>query len=146
MWRWQHGKLIWLVRILDEHLPAVEADLHRYYRLDIIDLYRGKLSVRKLLSLLQGLPRGSALHVAITGEEASWSPGDYLLAATVDLLQVSNWLFMQANSKKGTRNPFPDPVQRPGRKTLQEAPDQESQRFASAQEVSAFIARATRGH
>lgn len=102
--------------------------------------------MRKLLSLLQGLPRGSALHLTLAGDEATWTPGEYLLAAAVDLLQVSNWLFMQANSKKGTRNPFPDPVQRPGRTTPTETPDQGSQRFASAQEVSAFIARVTRGH
>ncbi|GAA2294082.1 hypothetical protein GCM10010149_47550 [Nonomuraea roseoviolacea subsp. roseoviolacea] len=109
-----------------------------------MDLYRGKLSIRKLASLLSGLPRGSALHIAINGEEATWSPAEYLLAAAVDYLAVGNWLFMQANSKKGTRNPFPDPVQRPGRKTSQ-TPDQEPRRFASAKEVSAFIARVTRG-
>lgn len=133
-----------LARILGGHFPAVEADLHRYYRIDLLDLYRGKLSVRKLLSLIWGLPHGSALHIALHGDEARWTPGDYLLASAVDLLQVSNWLFVQANSKKGVRTPFPEPVKRPGKKTSAK-PDQEPKRFASAQEVRSFIARVTGG-
>lgn len=126
---------------MGEHHSAVEADLQRFYGVDLLDLYRGKLSIRKLAALVSGLPRGSALHIAMSGEEALWGTSDYLLAATVDHLAVANWLFVQANSKKGARNPYPDPVPRPGDKKKNEEP----RRFASAKEVSAFIARVTRG-
>jgi hypothetical protein len=137
--RWQHGKLVWLARTLGEHFSAVESDLQRHYGVDLLDLYRGKLSIRKLLSLLSGLPRGSALHIATEGESATWGTNDYLMANAVDHLAAANWLFVQANSKKGAKNPRPDPVQRPGSKKNDDTAD--DRRFASAQEVRAFLAR-----
>ncbi|GAA3473884.1 hypothetical protein GCM10018965_084370 [Nonomuraea roseola] len=131
---------MWLARTLGEHFDAVEADLHRYYQIDLLDLYRGKLSVRKLIALLSGLPRGSALHIATEGDAATWSTSDYLLANAVDYLAIGNWLFVSANSKKGARNPRPEPVPRPG---SQKKTQEEPRRFASAKEVSAFLARVT---
>jgi hypothetical protein len=124
---------------LSEHHSAIEADLAHYYGADLLDLYRGTLSVRKLFALVSGLPQGSALHRALRGDAADWDTNDYLLAAVVDYLAVANWLFIQANSKKGTKNPFPEPVKRPGAKSK----DDEPKRFASAKEVSAFLARVT---
>lgn len=58
---------------------AVEADLHRFYQLDLADMYRGLLSVRKVSVLVLNLPRGAQTWIcvggsgAITAEvEASW--------------------------------------------------------------------------
>lgn len=117
--------------------------MQRYYGVDLLDLYRGTLSIRKLSALVSGLPRGSALHIAMRGEEAMWGTSDYLLAAAVDHLAVANWLYVQTHSKKGANNPRPDPIPRPGTKPKQR---NDSRRFASAKEVSAFISRVTGGN
>lgn len=57
----------------------VEADLQRFYNLDLADLYRGLLTVRKVCVLVMNLPRGAATWTAIGGRaaitaevEASW--------------------------------------------------------------------------
>jgi hypothetical protein len=58
---------------------AVEADLHRFYNLDLVDMYRGLLSVRKISVLVMNLPRGSQTWVSVGGAgaisaevEAAW--------------------------------------------------------------------------
>jgi hypothetical protein len=57
----------------------VEADLQRFYNMDLADMYRGTVTVRKVCVLVMNLPRGSATwqalggQVAVTAEvEASW--------------------------------------------------------------------------
>ncbi len=57
----------------------MEADLHRYYRLDVVDVWRGTITFRKLGVLVRGLPPESATQrrgLAARG----WSLTDYLLA------------------------------------------------------------------
>jgi len=44
-----------------------------------------------------------------------WSRTDMLLAALVDEMRRSNWLFSVVNSRKGSKQPkYPDPIVRPG--------------------------------
>ena len=61
------------------HGEALEADLQRFYQVDLTDMYRGVLSVRRVSVLAAHLPRGSAVGerlggaAAITAEvEAGW--------------------------------------------------------------------------
>ncbi|MCZ4117881.1 hypothetical protein [Streptomyces sp. H39-S7] len=61
------------------------------------------------------LPRDSATLRELHGEAADWSVTDYLLAAAVDHLAESNWMFATVNRDEDT-DPleFPKPVPRPG--------------------------------
>jgi hypothetical protein len=47
--------------LTDELCIALEADLDRYYRRDLGDLFNGTLSFRKLVVYLKGLPTDSAI-------------------------------------------------------------------------------------
>ena len=65
--------------MLQNHGEALEADLQRYYQVDLADMYRGRVSIRRVSVLASNLPRGGAVGVrlggpaAITAEvEASW--------------------------------------------------------------------------
>ncbi|MFB7580110.1 hypothetical protein ACFWG5_05635 [Streptomyces hydrogenans] len=67
--------------------------------------------------LVKHLPRESALQRQIHGEAAEWSVTDHLLAAVVDHLAVSNWMFTCVNSGEDSDPPeFPQAVPRPGSK------------------------------
>lgn len=92
--------------VLREHGDALEADFERVYRIDICDLWRGHLSPRKAAVLLMGLPPGSLVWQEL-GEDAAWTAGEHLLAATVDALNIANW---QRSDGKGKQ---PDPLPRP---------------------------------
>ncbi|MDF9814603.1 hypothetical protein M2266_003834 [Streptomyces sp. SPB162] len=65
--------------------------------------------------LVAHLPRDSATLRELHGEAADWSVTDYLLAAAVDHLAESNWMFATVNRDEDT-DPleFPKPVPRPG--------------------------------
>jgi hypothetical protein len=68
------------LRLLDEHGDAIEADLLRFYRVDLLDLYRGTLSPRRLGVLISALPAKSALVRALNGGEPPWSRLEHLIA------------------------------------------------------------------
>lgn len=72
-----------------------------------------RLSLRRLAVLIRGLPPDSATVRAID-PAAQWSATEYLLAHVLDVLQVGNWLVVESNKRKGSRNPYPKPVPRPG--------------------------------
>ena len=82
------------------------------YGLDLRESLWGSkpLGARRLLALVSGLPKDSALSRAAGGD---WTQEDELLATIVDLVGMSNHMFLQANSKKGTTLPnfvsFPRP-------------------------------------
>lgn len=59
--------------LLREHSDALEADLQRYYQIDLADLWRGGLSVRRLSVLVQYLPSESAISAAVTGLPREWT-------------------------------------------------------------------------
>jgi hypothetical protein len=44
--------------------------LHRYFNVDLADMYRGKVSIRKVSVLATNLPRGSAVGVRLGGVAA----------------------------------------------------------------------------
>lgn len=119
---------------MTEHAEAVEADLQRYYGVDLLDRYRGRLSSRRLRVLIQHLPRDAALVRALHGEEAEWGLTEHLLAAAVDHLAAGNWLFASAHTpENGDPPPRPDPIQRPGLN----APDRDQ--GATPEQIAAFF-------
>lgn len=70
------GGICGLVQLLREHGEAIEADLLRYYQVDLLDLYRGEMSWRRLRVLVRHLPLESATARAIQPPDAKdefWS-------------------------------------------------------------------------
>jgi hypothetical protein len=100
------------VALLSEHGGAVEADLLRFYRVDVRELGTPRLTWRRFLALVAGLPRTSATFRAMHPESADWGLLEQLTAAACDALSIANWQRAQAGSK--TRIAPPKPIQRPG--------------------------------
>lgn len=96
-------------------------DLHRYYRLDLMGLRDGTLTLRKVGVLLAGLPPESATMSALAplmepaddgdGLPRQWSTTEHLLASVVDAVTVQTWAMRQLKSSK--RIAPPDPLPRP---------------------------------
>jgi hypothetical protein len=100
--------------LVEEHAEALEADLLRHYGVDLLDWHRGRLSSRRLAVLVRHMPRDSALARAVHGEAADWDVSDYLLAAAVDHLAESNWMFATVNQDEDAEAlEYPAPVPRP---------------------------------
>ncbi|MET7360003.1 hypothetical protein ABZS76_16330 [Streptomyces sp. NPDC005562] len=106
---------------VDEHAEALEADLLRFYGLDLLDWHRGRLSSRRLAVLIRQLPREGAVARETEGEAAEWSVGDYLLAHVVDQLAQANWMFATVNQDEDA-DPLgpPRPLPRPGDDPVEE--------------------------
>ena len=103
------GKLLSLVYLLREHGEALEADFQRVYELDLLDLYRGRISPRKAALLALKLPAGSAVWQEMGGPLA-WTSQDYFAAAQLHAQQVANW--MQTKDGEEGRN-APEMLQHP---------------------------------
>lgn len=77
---------------------------------------------------------------AVVDEAAEWSETDYLLARISDSLELSNWLFIQANSGEESNDiPTPAPLLRPGQEQPEIVPDTHT--YASTDEVVNFFNR-----
>lgn len=68
-----------------DHPEALEADIQRVYGIDLGGLWRGELSVRRLVVLVRYLPPDAAVWSEQSGVDFGWSLTDYLLA---DLFHV----------------------------------------------------------
>jgi hypothetical protein len=75
---------------------------------------------------------------AVVDESAEWSESDYLLARISDALELSNWLFIQANSEDNDI-PAPAPIPRPGH--VEPEPESDTYTHASTNEVIDFFNR-----
>ncbi|MGC9439256.1 hypothetical protein [Streptomyces sp. WG5] len=129
--------------MLQEFSDELEADLMEFFQEDLNDLFRGRLSFRKLGSYIKSLMRkpGRSVLLMAMDEAAGWSPEMYIAARMSDALEVSNYLFIQANSSADAEPiEAPQPITRPGQpEVVPEKPKTES--FASGQEVAAFFNR-----
>lgn len=117
------GGILSLGGVLTEHWDVIEADLHRHYAVDILDVFRGLLSWRKLRVLIEQLPADSFTKHALAGIEFDpWSATEHLLAMLHDLVADLTWITATVNSKK--KIPVPKPLPRPGdkAKTQRETP------------------------
>lgn len=93
--------------LLREHGEVIEADFQRYYGLDLLDLYRGRLTPRKTMALIKGLPPGSALHRA-HGGDAFWS--DEVAAIKQMEHRLVTALIAVNGGKRFPKPPEPPPV------------------------------------
>ncbi|MGE3795113.1 MAG: hypothetical protein AB7I38_14460 [Dehalococcoidia bacterium] len=103
-----------LAELLTEHGEAIEADLAEYYAVDLGDLFRGRLSWRRLGVLIRGLPVESRFVSSLprtTGVDTDdstasrWSHQEYILADLYDLL-------LAAHSRDHSAKPYPRPRHR----------------------------------
>ncbi|QDH92459.1 tail assembly chaperone [Gordonia phage Dmitri] len=85
------GKLNRLAATLIQFGGEVEADLLRFYNVDLLDLWRGRLSLRRLSTLLLHLPKDSALAIATNGGTSPWSLTDILLADLWVITGKARW-------------------------------------------------------
>lgn len=106
--RIHRGGIAGLYAFLKERAGAVEADLLRYYQVDLADLGGRRLSWRRLGVLLRYLPDDSATARAQHGTQG-WTVDTYLLAMIADHLAAANW---QRAGKKNA--PKPERLPRPG--------------------------------
>lgn len=122
----------------------MEADLLQHFGVDLLDLWRGRLSLRRVSVLINSLIRqgGRSVLAASLDESAAWSESEYLLARVSDALELSNYLFIQANSGEETNDyPPPEPLPRPGQEVVD--PEPVSHTYASTDEVVDFFKRMT---
>lgn len=57
----------------------MEADLQRFYGIDLADLYTGQLSPRRAKALVEHLPPSSSTWAAVHDLPTGWSLTDFLL-------------------------------------------------------------------
>lgn len=102
----------------------------------MLDLWRGRLSLRRLDVLIKSLlaKPGRSTLLAALDETAAWSVQEHLTARVSDAIEVSNYLFIKANSDPVDLE-MPEPILRPGHVE----PPAPVRPFASGEEVSVFL-------
>ena len=92
---------------------CLDADLRRYYRVDLTDLWHPgtRLSPRRVLWLIEHLPEDSATVAAIKGgpEHRSWTTTAHLLATVADAVQLGTWATIATHARKRPTPPTPLP-------------------------------------
>lgn len=99
-----------VVELVEEHGDALEADLQRFYQIELAGLFTHPptLSIRRLRVLVRHLPHDSATRRELEADDAGWSLNEHLLALVVDAVRAGNW---QRGGGKGAK---PKPIPRPG--------------------------------
>ncbi|MGI5196932.1 hypothetical protein ACQEVY_25395 [Streptomyces sp. CA-288835] len=131
-----------VVRVIQEFPDELEADLLEFFGVDLLNLWRGRLSLRRigvLINSLMNKPGRSTLLMAMD-ERAKWSEREYLLARMSDALELSNFLFLKANvpDEDARDLEFPAPIPRPGEPEPQPTSKVE---FSDAAELTTFFGR-----
>jgi hypothetical protein len=110
-----------------------------FFRVDLMDLWRGRLSLRRIGVLVQSLitKAGRSTLAAAMDEAAEWSANDYLLARLSDAQELSNYLFIKANSSDAKDLAVPDPLPRPG----YVEPPKPTYDYSSGSEVASFFSQ-----
>lgn len=91
--------------IADGHGGALRSDFQRYYGLDLVDIWRGKLSPRRAWQLAEYLPPDSALSASLGGvlEHRSWTLEARLLAAIFNAIRIADYANIRVSGGKGSR-------------------------------------------
>lgn len=100
---------------MSEHFEAVEADFQAHYGIDLREALWGSrpIGVRRLLSLVNGLPVRGSVHRDLNSDGRDWSSIEELLATVIELLDFGNRMRFAANVKQGTKIWEPIEVRRP---------------------------------
>ncbi|MGW2919525.1 hypothetical protein ACWDBF_16925 [Streptomyces angustmyceticus] len=130
-----------VVRVVQEFPDELEADLLEFFNVDLLDLWHGRLSLRRIGVLIHSLmskPGRSTLLMAMD-ERAKWSERDYMLARISDALELSNYLFLKANvdETESSGLELPPPITRPG----EPEPQPQQPEFSDSQGLTDFFGR-----
>lgn len=103
-----------------------------------MDVFRGRLSWRKLAMLLAHLPADSAC-ARLVNDGDPWDTSQHLLAMIADGVHEVAWVTAQANSREKVARP--EPIPRPGRKGGRgHQPDHKTKRkHASIEDLRRFF-------
>jgi len=118
--------MIGLLELLRTKGDPIEADLRRFHRVDLRDLWRpgggsSQLTLRLLYVLIRYLPADSALAIADSGGQQPWTLTDHLLA---DLWE------QKANAGRGRNKPRIRNPRRTEMTKRRNAPSREAKRGA----------------
>ncbi|MEU9199021.1 hypothetical protein [Streptomyces sp. NPDC048332] len=88
--------------------------MHHYAPRDpVAEFWQGRITLRKLRVMVEGLPPGGALARAIT--DSPWGTAEYQLADLLDGIARMETDFRNANrGEKSQAEPYPDRTWRPG--------------------------------
>ncbi|MCZ4119037.1 hypothetical protein [Streptomyces sp. H39-S7] len=130
------------VYAIREYPDELEADLKEFFGVDLLDLWRGRLSLRSIHVYIKSLMHkpGRSVLLAVMDETTQWGTTEHLLARVSDALELSNYLFLKANMSDAAaseRVPLPAPIPRPGEDET--ATTEPALDFASGSEVSDFF-------
>ncbi|MFI5802975.1 hypothetical protein [Streptomyces sp. NPDC051561] len=105
-----------VLRVVHEYPEELEADLLEYFQVDLLDLWRGSLSLRRVGVLIKSLmaKHGRSTLLLAMDERSRWAESDYLLARISDAMELSNFIAIKANAEGAEDLEFPSPVPRPG--------------------------------
>lgn len=88
-----------LAGLLKQYPDALEAALQAEYGIDLLDLWRGSLSVRKVCALLGALPPGNAIERAADPQAAAWDLKANLLARVAGVKSLDEMRHEEAEQK-----------------------------------------------
>ena len=86
--------------------------MQRYYRLDLADVWRGRMTFRRLRALIEHLPADSALIYSLAEVDEHrrrWSLSDLLLGSAVDTLNRLQWAYGEVH-RDPKKSPRPAPL------------------------------------
>ena len=94
--------------------------------MDLLDLYRGRLTPRRLLVLIRGLPPGSALGRAMGGDVAL---SDEVTATRMAAWQISCYIAAAVGAKQSDLPKPPEPGWQAKAREAQERQDAKARRW-----------------
>lgn len=116
------GGIRGLADLLNRYAEVVEADLLDQ-GIDLVDFYRGRVTLRRVVVALRQLPAGARLWKALapkTGKsdatpgDAAWTGTEHKLAAVFDAVQNVTHVLQVVHSEKGKAPAAPNRMPRPG--------------------------------
>ncbi|MGK5496393.1 hypothetical protein [Streptomyces sp. URMC 125] len=130
-----------VVHVIRHYPEEFEADLLEFFGVDLLDVWRHRLTFRRLSVLLNSLMKkpGKSTLLAEINEKAVWTDESYLLARVSDGMEMLNYLVLSAFSSNANGIDPPKPIPRPGQEEPQE--EKKSYEYASPDEVVQFFAR-----
>lgn len=101
---------------MHEHPEEMFADFREYYGVRLSDVLRfdGSLPVWEAVVLAKQLPPTSRTMACLQGgiEYWGWTLDRHVMVSLLDAMQVQNYAFIQAHTKKTLKEP--KPIERPG--------------------------------
>jgi hypothetical protein len=104
---------------LRDHGDVIEADLAQHYPgFDVCDMWRGKVTLRKVGVYIDGLPSHTRTAKALSGggeHLVGWSLTDILIGRLHDEVAAGRWQYESSFVKEMDLRPQPKPIVPSGR-------------------------------